>query len=95
MQRGQGLIPSNDSLAICPPIPLPLLSTNRQSGDVCETAGPSTERTQRDSDYVNDDDCVDGWLGMTTTTNKLVALKPVQRQEQGTDHPSLASIALS
>jgi len=84
MQRGKGLIPSDDSLAICPPVPLPLLNTNRQAGDVCETAGPSTERAQRDSDYLSDgdDDCVDGWLGMMTTSNKLVALKPVQRQEQ-------------
>ena len=78
--------------SICAPIPLPALrtSTSRQSGDVCVTAGPSKERTQRDSDYLSDgdDDCVDGWLGMMTTSNKLVALKPVQQQQQGTDHPS-------
>ena len=64
MQRRKGLIPSGASLAGCAPVPLPLLrhSTSRRSRDVCETAGPSKKRAPRDSDYMSDDDCFDGWL---------------------------------
>ena len=88
MQRRKGLIPSGASLAGCAPVPLPLLrhNTSQQSRDVCETAGPPKKRAPRDSDYMSDDDCFDGWLGMMTPT--LRASNPVQRQEQGTDHPS-------